>query len=228
MNQRAKPQFYLHHAYWVDPNFLPAQMENDLRALLPKKMTREIQEIFLSRCAEEAQYIKEIQVSTANTEIKNSMIDVANKADSLLVAMAALSKEASQLFSAHFDTLAFVQGMPVKLSKASVAARSDLTGGRFLGAVWDATTDLKNTAHYATKKVTPNRSATVTDLNASRLISRMCEVCITATGQLPPHSKGTWFPAFMEKLGQSPQLRMPCGLARVAKVVSDKKHSHSK
>lgn len=218
---RAKPNFRLGKAYWQDPCFLPADLTKELRSILSDKakMEPEAVDTFMTCCNDDAQWITQILVSAPQADTKARMGKIAAQADKLLEAMHSLSPESIEEFGKQFDTLALVRGLPVRLSATTVRSPRAYIGGEFLGTTWDLLTDMVAVAKYVGDKLQPTSSDQVASLNADRLIRKVSKSYEFVAGKLPPYSKDTWFPLFMDRLAKWQGLRLSCGRARIEKVI---------
>jgi hypothetical protein len=91
--------------------------------------------------------------------------------------------------------------------------------GRFLGAVWDAVSDLEVSARYAIEQCVPSRQAQPSLQYAKELTKAVAVAYRDITGKLPPYSKETWFPHFMAELCAWERLSLSCGRALVESAI---------
>jgi hypothetical protein len=220
---REKPTFQAEGSFWVNPEYLPTALVSDLKIILSSrtKMTVDEKDLFLNCCHFHSQLVNEFLVIKPKADTRDRLTLLAEKADELLDAMKALSKESIQLFKLNFDEFSLVPNSSVELSFKSVESISDVENGRFLGAAWDAVINMQAVASHASSSLKPDRSDKVASENANHLIWNICDAYREITGKLPPYSKGLWFPEFMEKLGGWKGLDLQCGRARIETMIKN-------
>jgi len=215
-----KPEFSFEGHIWADERFLPELLVTQLRELLPKPpaMSADGANRFLACCAIEVQWrCAERVFTTPARQIQEELNSVATKARALLHALSAMDAGTVSTFGAHWDFLAFGSSPPVELSDDAMKYRS--AEGRFLGAAWDLVSDLEASAQYAIKQCKPSRQAQSSVLRARDLVKALACEYRGITGTLPPYSKTTWFPDFMETLCAWEKLDLKCGRALVESAI---------
>jgi hypothetical protein len=221
VTMREKPNFQLVRPFVVDPEYFSHDLVEALRDILLRRAKLSAVEAgaFLQQCHTEAQFTREYLVVNSKADTRDRLNLIAKKAADLLDAMKGLSGESVNRFNLEFDNLSFCPDPSLELSCNSREDRLDDDGGRFLGAAWDAITDLEAVAKHAATTLYPDRNDHVISQNAGRFIWNICEEYRRITGKFPPYSKGLWFPEFMEKLVLWKGLRLPVGRARIEAVI---------
>lgn len=222
---RDKPSFYTGGAFWVDPKFLPLKLQNELREILKNrtKLTPENIDAMISECNQEAQFLTKVLQINSDALVREALESITKHAGALLDVMKALPIEGLQLFNLQFDELALSDQSSALPSLQVHREPSEHIAGRFLDFTWDAVADLEMVSECAATCLVLDRKNQVIARNAENLIKRVASAYFKIAGVLPPHSKNTWFPAFIDLIGKSHNLKLPCGEKRVASVIQSMK-----
>ncbi len=215
-----KPEFSFSGSVWLDSGYLPQSLVDKLLEHLPKRhsMSPEQASDFIARCAVQTQLLcEERELNAPAGQVQTELEAVATKARALLQALGKLSGGTVSTFGAHWDYLAFGSAPPVELSEDAMLYRNE--EGRFLGAAWDLVSDLEASARYAIEQCEPSRQARLSVLYAKGLAKELARAYREIVGKLPPYSKGTWFPDFMETLCEWEGLNLKCERALVESAI---------
>ena len=210
---------------FLDARYLPETEINNLRSiLLRSRIDREVVSIFLDSCSQSAQEVNEYRerIGTGAKETRRQLEQLTSRAGSLLQCLASIKLPAISTFNAHFDYLAFGTSPPVEVAPESKVLR-DQSGG-FLRHTWNFVSDLEIASEYAANQCKPSRDAKTTQMLAKMLIYFVAGHYKAITGKPAPYSKDTWFPEFMQALGQSSKLKLVCGRALVESVIRKRFH----
>jgi hypothetical protein len=218
MKRLIRPKFARRGAQWIEPNYLPADLVAALKPIARRGMNAAQTTSFLAGCHTQAQLLCTSRPWTEPAALtSDSMRIVATHARALLHALQKLSPASVSAFGAHWDYLAYGTSPPVELCDLSISMRGE--EGRFLGAAWDTVADLEASARYAGSRCEPHRQAKISKDAARALAVELAILCRRIAGKLPPYSKETWFPEFMECLCGWPALGLKCGRALVESAV---------
>lgn len=205
-------------AIWVNPSYLPESLQAELLGLLPKSLQDKRGRDFISACGEEVQFFIEERASDSAAIQVEQLQQVKDRARSLLQALNSIGREALRGAEMSFQELAVGTEPPIVLEEATRLTVHDYEQGRFFGVVWDFVSDLEQVAQYTIEQCRLSRQAKVSDVNARRLVYGVAGRFRHQFGQLPPHSKNTWFVRFVRHLGKWEKLKLSCGPALVLSV----------
>lgn len=199
----------------VDTDYLPDDLKKRLWAKLPKEMEPGRRSRFLSLVGESLQMAEWMQQDAKTSDQLNQLIHLQSSARELLQAIGALSTEARANLRAHSLTLAIASSPPAHLSETGARVVTGIKTGLF-NYFWDAAQDVETAAAHAASYYRPSKTDRPLQSNARRLTAYVARNYYAVQGCLPPHSKGTWFPAFMSELGEA--AGYPIRLALLIKV----------
>lgn len=218
--RKTPPDFSSGAGMWVNDEFFPPEVVAKLRKAIPRNaMTEEQASRFLLACAEWSHICDEEGMPHAMGKMRSELATVESEARRLLAALRSMHTDTISAFNAHFDYLAFGTTPPVALTDRSKALARGRLDARFLRTVWDLVEDLLLSAEYSASKIKPDRNIKPGQQAAKRLVFFVANSVVAITEHRPPFSKETWFPKFMEILGD--QLGLPCGRALVESVVRE-------
>ncbi len=213
--------------YWVNPDYLAAEIKASLWARLPRRMHHDRKCLFLSLTGEAMQEVPELKARDAARAIRDKIAEVESKAHALLVAMNKLSGDAAQCLSVHGEALAWLTDPPARLSPLTQSlARSrdanDFFESALLSHLWDTVQDIETAARYAAMQVKPDKAARPSQMLGRSIARSVAEKFRYVTGKLPPGSKESWFPDFIRELGASVGVSIgPAMVASVLREMSD-------
>ncbi|BDI04521.1 hypothetical protein CATMQ487_14910 [Sphaerotilus microaerophilus] len=232
-------------AGWHDPDAvsispaLRAELIGILRHRPRSKWPPEQVERFVAACNSAVNNVLLFDDDSSPGVARDALQDVVKKAQDLLKALAALSESAADAVECTYQELVHATAPAVLLSdRCRAAPRGRLVvrrGARSrLDVAWDTVDDLHQVAGLCAGRfdgfVSQGNKVSVT--RAKRLIWFVAHAHYAITGALPPRSKESWFPVFMEKLAECESLRLKtdvrlaCGAALVCKVVSEMDPTH--
>lgn len=213
------PEFGLRAGMLVDPEFLPAETRqelHDLAKMRGKASTEQASALVESACTW-AHILSEEGPSATGDAMQASLVRIADKAHELLHAMSALHPSAISAFEAHWDYLMLGSDSPRAQSDLSASMRGE--EGKFLGALWTLTHDLRDAADYASEMVILDRSLKPRQQLARGLVHQIACAHEAVFGTLPKAYKGNWFPEFCAIAGAAKPLELKIGRALVEGVV---------
>jgi len=216
-----KPEFGTPAGMLLNPEFLPAKTR---RALLDLAKSRgkatDPQALALVESASTWAHItSEEGVTAPGDATQASLARVADRAHDLLHALGALHPSTASAFAAHWDYLVLGSDPPRGQSELSQSLRGE--DGKFLGALWVLTHDLRDAADYAAEQVALDRSIKPRQQLARGLVHQVACAYESIFGKPPKAYKGHWFPDFCEVLGAAEPLKLKIGRALVGGVLAN-------
>lgn len=218
-----KPNLSLGSSFWVNPDYLPDILCDELKlhirpAGLPDASVR----AFLASCGTVAQYVKASRSQISLAAEKNQIDAIATHARSLLASINRLDRQAIDTLGKHGDALQFVSSPAVRLPPRVVAdAKPPTHENGLLSRAWDYVLALEQVANYASVKLKPSTSTKPETTNARHLTSQVVDHFRHHFGALPPADAASWFAGFMACLGGHLGLR--CGAGIVRSVITGKR-----
>lgn len=210
---RDKPDFSVGSGGWVDPNFLPQSLCDELLLHLQKSPLTSEQKAALIKFANDmAQMVMDGDLEPAQAT-RGQIERVASDARRLLSSMNQLSASARDALHAHVAYLVLGSAPPVGLEEPikDVLKHPQHT---LLSNVWDWVEALEKSAEYATEKITPDTTSKPNLLRARGYVAMIAEHVQRMTGACPPKDPASWFAVFVVRLGE--HLGMPIGPRVVA------------
>lgn len=219
--ERAKPDFSKKGAIWLDDEFIPQDIESDLREeLRPRRWSLAQTDEFMRLLAMGVHQAEESKDLQAQADKKKALQAVEKAAHRLLLALEALNgTEALKELEFNVRYLALVNGgcPPITLSgHSSRIARA----GSPVAQWWDVIYDVERAADHTANMVATGKGMRLAQKRTRRLVNAAAGAVRHVTGSLPRTSKGTWFPEFARLLCERFNA-LPCGVELVAEVVKE-------
>ncbi len=197
-----KPDFSVGGGGWVDPEFIPAPVRDELLLHLQKSpLTDEQKAALIGYANDMAQMVIDDELMPAQTQ-RQQIERIASDARRLLQAMMLLRKPAREALNAHADYLAWGSCPPVALDAAvKTAIRQQVGDGGLLAVGWDYVEALEKAAEYAAQQYNMDTTTKPEQQRARGYVAMLAEHVRDVTGAIPPKDKASWFACFASCLG---------------------------
>ena len=195
MNSRAtkKPEFG-GIGGWVDPDFLPMKVKQELMLHLKKSTLTDAEKTSLIKFCNDMGQIIETETVAYAQQVKQIKA-IESNARRLIASMTQMSQAAEEAFTAHALYLAYGTRPPIDLPKA-VIAEVKRPGGNLLSSAWDWVQSLEQAASYAAEKYRIDRQSKPEQNKARGFVSLLATRIKELSGELPPKDRASWFAAF--------------------------------
>lgn len=213
MRHTEKPDFSTGEGGWIDPDFLPYVLREELILHLEKSpLTGEQRRALIEFANDMGQMVMDgelLPIQTQRTQIER----IARDAHRLLSSLNALSVPAREALQAHTDYLAYGTAPPVVLND-EIKEAIKRPEGSLLSLAWDWVDALEKSSNYAVQQFTPDTTSKPLLMRARGYVSMLAERVHTMTGTYPPKDAASWFAGFVGRLGE--HLGLPVGPRVVA------------
>ncbi|WP_370679403.1 hypothetical protein [Comamonas sp. GB3 AK4-5] len=213
MRHIEKPDFSTGEGGWINPEFLPCTLREELLLHLAKSpLTAEQRQALIEFANDIGQMVMDGELLPV--QVQRAQIErIARDAHRLLSSLNALSVPAHQALQAHTDYLAYGTTPPVALNDAVKAAIKQ-PNGSLLSFAWDWVDALEKSSNYAVQQFTPDTTSKPLLMRARGYVSMLAERVHAMTGVYPPKDAASWFAGFVGRLGE--HLDLPVGPRVVA------------
>lgn len=194
---REKPEFSGSCGGWIDPDFFPAKLRQQLLDNLTKSPLTDAQKAALIAHANEMAQVVFDGPRIPHKQVVQELQAIESNARRLLASLKSLSPQTAQAIHAHTGPMAF--GAYRELPIADHVRNSDVEG--FLGRAWDWVDALEQVAVLTADQHQLDRQTKPDQSRARGFVSMMAAYLHSATGELPPKDRSAWFAAFMSEIG---------------------------
>ena len=207
-------------AIWLYPDHLSKDENGRLSKYLPVKMSGSVRAEFMANVAVTVQVAKWQRKTETERALRDQFQLVSEKSRELLKALALIHPNGWGIIRAFSQDMAFNADPIPSLSDTT---KKTIFESKFLPHVWDSTQDVENIFAHAASQLHPNKQSRPIVRNARTFVAEIVKIYARLVGTWPPYSKDTWFPFFIDELGEIATLGN-IGRDIVESVVKDLKH----
>lgn len=188
-----KPDLAPVPAFFVEPDYLPAELRDELLRHLIGSPLVDAEKAALLRAANYWAQIPAVDTPAAQQAAQ--LEAVASNARRLLGSLKLLTDDARDVLAMH--------------------ARCDLGHDRdFLSNAWDMVTALEQASDYTQRQMTVTRQAKPAQLRAYNLVFQLAGHVGRLTGKMPPKDPASWFASFVVRVGEHVGLKVGVDILR--------------
>lgn len=194
---REKPEFSGSCGGWIDPDFFPAKLRQQLLDNLTRSPLTDDQKATLIKFANDMAQVVFDGQRIPHKQVVKELKAVESNARRLLASLNSLSPQTAQAIHAHTGPMAF--GAYRELPIADHVRSGDVEG--FLGRAWDWVDALKQVAVLTAEQHQLDRQTKPDQSRARGYVSMVAGYVHGVTGEFPPQDRSAWFAAFMGAAG---------------------------